>query len=93
MSAQKLKYLSILLKNLPDTLPECGNESEIGVEVHSGMESDDVGPEVPPEDNRRGSGYQLSSITQNHWTRSHTHNCNGIENHKFKSIIIHRHLI
>ena len=39
-SAQKLKYLSILLKNLPDTLPECGNESEIGVEVHSGMESE-----------------------------------------------------
>ena len=51
MSAQKLKYLSILLKNLPDTLPECGNESEIGVEVHSCMESDDVGPEVPREDN------------------------------------------
>ena len=29
MSAQKLKYLSILLKNLPNTLPaECGNDSD-----------------------------------------------------------------
>ena len=30
---------------------ESESESEIGVEVHSGMESDDVGLEVPPEDN------------------------------------------
>ena len=28
MSAQKLKYLSSLLKNLPDTLPDCGDDSE-----------------------------------------------------------------
>ena len=28
MSAQKLKYLSILLENLPDTLPDCGDTSE-----------------------------------------------------------------
>ena len=29
MSAQKLKYLSNLLKNLPDTLPDCGDDSEL----------------------------------------------------------------
>ena len=29
MSAQKLKYLSSLLKNLPDTLPDCGDDSEL----------------------------------------------------------------
>ena len=28
MSAQKLKYLSSLLKNLPDTLPNCGDNSD-----------------------------------------------------------------
>ena len=28
MSGQKLKYLSILLENLPDTLPDCGDTSE-----------------------------------------------------------------
>ena len=35
MSAQKLKYLSSLLKNLPDTLPDCGDNSYLFISKHN----------------------------------------------------------